>query len=74
MQNTALNIIQKFGGINACARALGHRNASTVQGWRERGVIPAARQAEILKAARREKIVLTPADFGLYFYSEPTAA
>ena len=45
------------------ARALGHRHASTVQGWKERGVIPARRANEVLDAARSLGIDLEPADF-----------
>ena len=59
----AEQIIEKFGGISACAKILGHRNPTTVQGWKERGFIPARQQREVLEAARREGIDLDPADF-----------
>lgn len=55
-------IIQKFGGINPMARIL-DIPPSTVQGWKERGVIPARRQVEVIEAARREGIAVSPADF-----------
>ena len=61
--NTAEPIIAKFGGLSAMAAALGHRNPSTVQGWKERGIIPARQQPLVLQAARRLGIDLSPADF-----------
>ena len=45
------------------AAALGHRHPSTVQGWRDRGYIPANRQQEVLDRARELSIPLQPADF-----------
>jgi hypothetical protein len=56
-------IIQKFGGINAMAAKLGHRNASTVQGWKKRGTIPPGRYVEILAASKAHGIQLAPDDF-----------
>ncbi len=56
-------IISKFGGINPLARALGHKNASTVQGWKERGFIPSRQQALVLRAAKDNDIELSAADF-----------
>ena len=56
-------IVDLFGGIHAMARSLGHKYPSTVQGWRERGYIPARRMDEVLRAAVRMGIDLTPADF-----------
>jgi hypothetical protein len=56
-------IIAKFGGINRMARLLDHKNASTVQGWAERGVIPSRHQQAIWDAAQREGIPLEPSDF-----------
>lgn len=61
-QNTAASVIAKFGGINPCARAVGLA-ASTVQGWKERGTIPAQRQPEVLEAAARQGIALDAYDF-----------
>ncbi|MGO4125697.1 carph-isopro domain-containing protein [Inquilinus sp. YAF38] len=57
------DIIDRFGGLTSLARALGHKHASTVQGWKQRGVIPALRQQEVLNAALRLGIDLSPADF-----------
>jgi hypothetical protein len=59
----AEHVITKLGGVLATARLLGHRNASTVQGWKERGFIPPKRQAEVLQAARRAGKELEPDDF-----------
>ena len=60
----ARRIIEKFGGITALARALDKQTLpSVVQGWNDRGFIPARRQQEVLDAARRLGIDLTPADF-----------
>lgn len=56
-------IISKFGGVNPMARALGHRNASTVQGWKERGFIPSWRQGAVLDKARELKIDISERDF-----------
>lgn len=47
------NVITRLGGISFVARALGHRNASTVQGWWEREVIPAHNQRAVLNLAAR---------------------
>ena len=64
----ASKIIELFGGIRPMARklsrALGRRvPPTTVQGWVQRGIIPANRQGEVLAAAAAEAIALTPADF-----------
>lgn len=56
-------VIRKFGGLSPLARALGHRNVTTVQGWRVRGSIPAAQQARVLSVARGLGIQLSPSDF-----------
>lgn len=53
-------IIERFGGITALSQALGHKHPSTVQGWRDRGIIPVRRQAELLKLAKRMEIPLSP--------------
>jgi argininosuccinate lyase len=61
--NTAERIIERFGGISALARALGHRHPTTVQGWKQRGVIPARRQADVLAAAKAQNLTLSAEDF-----------
>ncbi len=61
--NQAERIIERFGSMMALSRALGHRHPTTVQGWKNRGIIPARRQAEVLAAARALKVALSPDDF-----------
>lgn len=56
-------IIRKLGGLTATARALGHENPSTVQGWKERGVIPARQQAKVLEIGRTLPEPIEPSDF-----------
>lgn len=61
--NTAEYVIDKFGGLSATAKALGHTNATTVQGWKMRGIIPARQQPLLLEAAKKLRISLKPEDF-----------
>lgn len=56
-------IIERFGGIAALARALGHANSSTVQGWKERGFIPFRHHEDVLGAARDIGLNLSGDDF-----------
>lgn len=63
MMSQSEQIIAKFGGITALSRALGHKHPSTVQGWKERGFIPANRQEEVLGKAREAGVELAPEDF-----------
>lgn len=65
METQAERIISKFGGITALSKALGHKFPSTVQGWKERGFIPADRQEEVIAAGRAQApaIELTGPDF-----------
>jgi hypothetical protein len=58
----APSIIQKFGGIRPMARALG-LPASTVQDWKESGLIPARHQQAVLNKARELGVALAPDDF-----------
>ena len=59
----AEKIIAKFGGVRPLARALGHNNPSTVQGWTRRGYVPAWHQRAVLQAAQREQVDLKPEHF-----------
>jgi hypothetical protein len=59
----AETIAQKFGGVAALARALGHRHPTTVQGWVTRGFIPARQQQAVLTAAQKNAVDVSPADF-----------
>ena len=54
-------VIDRFGGIRPMAAKL-DMPVTTVQGWKKRGVIPAIRHGDILAAASREGIKLTPAE------------
>lgn len=62
-ERRAGQIISRFGGLTRLAKALGHKNVTTVQGWKERGVIPARRQQELLCLAKQQGVSLSPADF-----------
>ncbi len=53
----AVSVIGRFGGIRPMAQKLGIA-VSTVQGWRERGVIPKARHGQIRAAAAAGGIAL----------------
>ncbi len=46
-------VINRFGGLNALARALG-KPVSTVQGWKKRGIIPIDNWPDIEAAAFKE--------------------
>ena len=52
-------IIARFGGIRPMAARLGVA-VSTVQGWRERGAIPARHHARVREAARTEGMEIGP--------------
>ncbi len=56
----ALQVIRAFGGIRPMAHKL-NVPVSTVQGWKERGVIPEARQDEIRAAAEAHGVTLDEA-------------
>lgn len=53
----AEEIIEKFGGIRPMAKKMGLA-VTTVQGWKKRGVIPAARRETLLAAALANDIDL----------------
>ena len=67
----AEHVINILGGVNAAARLLGHRNPSTVQGWKESGFIPGRRQQEVLDAARAAGLPLTEQDFVVHLQPPP---
>lgn len=58
-ESPALAVIAAFGGIRPMAGKL-EVAVSTVQGWKERGVIPANRHGQILEAAKTHGIALDP--------------
>ncbi|HEV2098605.1 MAG TPA: hypothetical protein VGR45_06720 [Stellaceae bacterium] len=51
MRTQAQHIIERFGGLTPLADAAGCGN-TVVQGWKERGFIPARRHPKILDAGR----------------------
>jgi TorA maturation chaperone TorD len=55
-------VIDSFGGLTRCAKALGHTHVTTVQGWRDRGAIPLRHHARILDVARSLGIRLRRGD------------
>jgi hypothetical protein len=63
MDTQAKKIITKFGGVYPLARALGHKNPTTVQGWLSRGFVPPRQHERIWDAAKRDGIDLSLSDF-----------
>lgn len=61
--NKAAEIIDRFGGIAPLARILGHKNASTVQGWKEKGFIPSRQHQAVWDAAQERGIKLDLSEF-----------
>jgi hypothetical protein len=59
---TAREIIEKFGGQSALAKALG-KGQTTVSYWAKTGVIPARWQPLVLDLARQKGIALEASDF-----------
>ena len=68
----ALPVIQRFGGIRPMAQKLGVP-VSTVQGWKERGAIPANRREEVMAAAERHGIALEASDLAAASAASGTA-
>lgn len=62
MSITPAEIIEAFGSVSKLAKALGHKNVTTVDSWKRKGRIPDWRKREIIDAAEREGIQL-PAKF-----------
>jgi len=60
--DTVSSIIDRFGGLHAMARALGHKHPTTIQGWKERGIVPARQQRVVLDAAKAAGIELSADD------------
>ncbi len=60
--NSAEQIINRFGGQSALANLLGRRQ-STIQHWVKTGIIPSQWQKKLLKLAREKGVALEPKDF-----------
>ncbi len=73
MRMAAQQIISQFGGIRPMANKLGVA-VSTVQGWRERGSIPAGHHAEILAAAKQHGVEIDPAELAASDRATPPPA
>ena len=58
----ATRVIEKFGGTRPMADKT-EIPASTIQSWKDSGVIPPRRHRSIIEAGRKHAIELTPADF-----------
>lgn len=58
----AAKIIDKFDGTRPMANSLG-LPPSTVQSWKDTGLIPAKHHQNVLDKARELKIDISPADF-----------
>ncbi len=56
-------VIGKFGGVRPLARALGHPNPSTVQGWWVRRRIPWALVERVIEAGDQRGITIELGDF-----------
>lgn len=61
-ESQAARVIGRFGGIRPMAAKLGVA-VSTIQGWKQRGRIPAERREALLAVARRLGVPLAPDDF-----------
>ncbi|MCB9964631.1 MAG: hypothetical protein H6855_00920 [Rhodospirillales bacterium] len=57
IQEHAVEVIEKFGGIRPMASKLGVA-VTTIQGWKKRGSIPSGRFDDIINAANENKISL----------------
>jgi hypothetical protein len=68
--NRASEIIEYLGGITAVSRGLGHKWPTTVQGWGDRGSIPARHMPEVIAFAERIGKPITADDF-LKTHGEP---
>ncbi|OHC74345.1 MAG: hypothetical protein A3G18_03020 [Rhodospirillales bacterium RIFCSPLOWO2_12_FULL_58_28] len=52
-------IIDKFGGMSAMSRAMGHKHPTTIQGWKDSGSIPYWRRGSVMAAVEEEGIILS---------------
>lgn len=66
----AETIIERFGGTRALARAL-CKPPTTVQSWKDSGLIPSKHHEHLMQVAREKGVDLRPDDF---FASQPERA
>jgi hypothetical protein len=59
--NLTDQVINAFGSVTALAKALGHKNVTTVHSWKQTGRSPHWRRDKIIAAAAREKVDLPEA-------------
>jgi hypothetical protein len=59
--NPVQKIVERFGSLSAMARAVGVP-ISTAQWWRDTGIVPARRQAALLRAGQHLNPPLSAAD------------
>lgn len=57
------SIIDRLGGLTELAKALGHKNPTTVQGWKARGVIPIRHIPAVIEIGRAKGVDLELSDF-----------
>ena len=48
-------LIENFGGLSVMAQLLGHKNPTTVQGWKQKKRIPEWRIKEVLSVAKKKQ-------------------
>ena len=59
-------ISDRFGGMSAFSRALGHNNPTTVQKWLKNGIIPPGYHLRVLDAAAAAGLKLRREWFNAY--------
>jgi len=74
MMHEVRKIIRAFGGVTELARALGHKNSTTVHGWKLRSRIPEKHHQRVLKAARDRGLTLPQDDLEEYLTTSDDAA
>lgn len=55
------HLIENFGGMSAMARMLGHKNPTTIQGWKQKKRIPDWRIKDVLDVAKKNNIIIPSA-------------
>ncbi len=63
MNSPISDIIERLGGLTELAKALGHKNPTTVQGWKVRDTIPIRHIPAVIEAGKAKGVDLELADF-----------